>query len=379
MSRPVKRRPQAINALEEIEDDPSHHITGPFRPQTPLGQESASPSPAPTPSHKDPDKRLLMAVVPVTSLKILLVVVLCWVNWELLTPYLGHTVSNPFTPLIFVSYRVPSSTDDDHDTKKDVVVFKIFRPFARSFGIKKTAKLDRFGEQGYAMVYFGIMAAWGIRIMGQLPTWWYYTENFWIDYPHWEMKPELKRYYLMQTANWLHQTIILALGLEKPRKDVYELIAHHIVTLWLVCWSYLVNMTFMGSAVFLSMDLPDSAFAFSKLLNYLQMERAKAVSFVIFFGIWSYFRHWLNWTMLYSIWFEFDLIPEASKQWLPESGAWMAPWMRYQMFLPLLLLQGLCLFWYVLICRVAVRAVSGPAEGFTDDRSDDEGDGEGDE
>jgi very-long-chain ceramide synthase len=33
--------------------------------------------------------------------------------------------------------------------------------FARSFGIKKQAKLDRFGEQGYAFIYFGIMGAWG--------------------------------------------------------------------------------------------------------------------------------------------------------------------------------------------------------------------------
>ena len=86
--------------------------------------------------------------------------------------------------------------------------------------------------------------------MGQLPTWWYRTEYFWIgvsleeilvnladasvDYPHWEMKPELKRYYLMQAAYWCQQFIVLVLGLEKPRKDYRELVAHHFVTLWLV-------------------------------------------------------------------------------------------------------------------------------------------------
>lgn len=87
--------------------------------------------------------------------------------------------------------------------------------------------------------------------MGQLRTWWYHTEYFWIgkftlkhiifvastqpiDYPHWEMTPELKRYYLMQIAYWCQQFIVLVLGLEKPRKDYWELVAHHIVTLWLV-------------------------------------------------------------------------------------------------------------------------------------------------
>ena len=48
------------------------------------------------------------------------------------------------------------------------------------------------------------------------------------------MKPELKAYYLTQSAYWCQQLIVLLLRLEKPRKDYYELVAHHFVTLWLV-------------------------------------------------------------------------------------------------------------------------------------------------
>lgn len=48
------------------------------------------------------------------------------------------------------------------------------------------------------------------------------------------MKAELKRYYLMQFAYWCQQLVVLLLGLEKPRKDYGELVAHHFVTLWLV-------------------------------------------------------------------------------------------------------------------------------------------------
>lgn len=48
------------------------------------------------------------------------------------------------------------------------------------------------------------------------------------------MKPEQKSYYLMQAAYWCQQLLVLVLGLEKPRKDYNELVAHHIVTLWLV-------------------------------------------------------------------------------------------------------------------------------------------------
>jgi acyl-CoA-dependent ceramide synthase len=51
------------------------------------------------------------------------------------------------------------------------------------------------------------------------------------------MKPELKHYYLMHAAYWCHQLIVMVMGLEKPRKDYYELIAHHLVTLWLIGYS----------------------------------------------------------------------------------------------------------------------------------------------
>lgn len=67
------------------------------------------------------------------------------------------------------------------------------------------------------------VAVWRVRVLTLV-----------VDYPHWDMKPELKRYYLMQAAYWCQQFLILVLKLEKPRKDYAELIAHHIVTLWLV-------------------------------------------------------------------------------------------------------------------------------------------------
>ncbi|PIL37122.1 hypothetical protein GSI_00814 [Ganoderma sinense ZZ0214-1] len=407
MSRPPKTKrkqlPHIQTFTDRIEDDPSHHLTGPFRPQTPLGQDSSSPglrnlpTPWSTQSHGTwtDIKTLRWVVVPTSALKILLFFFVLWANWELLSPHVAKGVPNPFTPFLFISHRIPSSSDDDPRYQKGYldfaflayyIVFWSFvrqaitiylcRPIARWFGLKKEAKLDRFGEQGYAVIYFAFTASWGVRIMSQLPTWWYNTKYFWIDYPHWDMKPELKAYYLVQAAYWCQQLIVLLLGLEKPRKDYYELVAHHFVTLWLVGWSYLINLTFIGNAVYLSMDLPDSIFAFSKLFNYIQWDRAKVITFGCFVCIWSYFRHYLNWVILYSVWFEFDLMPETSKRWSPDDGVWMVWWMKYQIFTPLVLLQALNLFWYFLIWRVAARALSNLA--ITDVRSDDEDDGEED-
>lgn len=62
--------------------------------------------------------------------------------------------------------------------------------------------------------------------MSGQPTWWYETKAFWIDYPHWRMRPDMKAYYLLQFAYWLQQLLVLALRLEKPRTDFVELCLH---------------------------------------------------------------------------------------------------------------------------------------------------------
>ena len=38
----------------------------------------------------------------------------------------------------------------------------------------------------------------------------------------------------MHFSYWIQQLLILALKIEKPRKDFNELVAHHFVTLWLI-------------------------------------------------------------------------------------------------------------------------------------------------
>jgi very-long-chain ceramide synthase len=53
-------------------------------------------------------------------------------------------------------------------------------------------------------------------------------------------------------------------------------------------WSYLVNLTLIGNAVYLSMDVPDAFLAASKLLNYMRWEKTKITVFAGLLVIWSY-------------------------------------------------------------------------------------------
>ncbi|KDR83649.1 hypothetical protein GALMADRAFT_219480 [Galerina marginata CBS 339.88] len=392
----TRKRPSPLQA-DGIEDDRNHHLTGPFLPQTPLGAttpvRSTSPAFASAFAAQRAKRSVFVrwAIDPILSFQLLLLPVVLYLNWELLAPYVDPGIQNPFGNLFKLTGHIPTSSPDDPRYQKtwwdlaflayyivffsfvrEALALKVSQPAAKYFGLKRESKIDRFSEQTYAMFYFMVFGTWGYFVMAGLPTYWYRTADFWVGYPHWDMEPQLKRYYLMQFAYWLQQLIVLVLGLEKPRKDYTELVAHHIVTLWLVGWSYLVNMTLIGNAVYMSMDIPDAFLAFSKLLNYIQWDTAKVFAFAIFVAIWTYFRHYLNLVILWSVWFEYSSMPEWTRKWSWSEGVYMPDWMRYQIFLPLLLLQILNLFWYYLIIKVLIRAVTSIASDVTDDRSDDE-------
>ncbi|RXW15937.1 hypothetical protein EST38_g9917 [Candolleomyces aberdarensis] len=345
-----RKRPAPFT--DQIEKDPSHHLAGPFLPQTPLGSLAPSRTGSPVssgflvPSRRVPPWWLQWATNPYTALKLLITPVVLYLNWKYVTPYVAPGLPNPFAPIFLLSGYIPTSKPEDPRYAKSYfdlvflayyIVFFSFireylattvsRPLARYFGLRKEAKIDRFAEQFYALVYFSCFGAWG--------------------------------YF-----------IVLVLGLEKPRKDYKELVAHHFVTLWLVGWSYLLNLTIIGSAVYMSMDIPDAFLAASKLLNYIQWERAKIVTFVTFIGVWTYFRHYLNLKMLWSVWYENVLVPEFSKQWNWSEGVYIIWWLPPAAFASILALQVLNLFWYWLMWRILIRAIV--TRVADDDRSDDE-------
>ncbi|KIM33290.1 hypothetical protein M408DRAFT_326064 [Serendipita vermifera MAFF 305830] len=381
-------------ALDEIEHDPKHHLVGALAPKRLLANVESGTS-TPVPAHEVAESSFWNDLItvgwiqrPSSAAKLLVLPVLLAFNWSIAAP--KH--ENFWLNIFLITNKRPDSPDGIPYYAKSywdiafvayyIVFFSWFRetlggyiliPLARRWGIRRPSKLDRIVEQGYAVVYFTASGSLGLWTMyAYLPTWYFRTEHAWIGYPHWEMPGTLKLYYLLQTAYWLQQFLLLLMGVEKRRRDFYELVAHHIVTLWMVIWSYLMNMTRTGNIIFLTMDWSDVFLSLSKCFNYLQMERTKSVAFAWFTAFWTYSRHYLNFWILYSHWYEFDLIDEDKRVWSPADGLWMPWWMKHQMFFALFALQLLNIFWYYLIWRILLRAVF--SSTLDDDRSDDEDD-----
>lgn len=242
----------------------------------------------------------------------------------------------------------------------------VIPPIAKALGIPR-GKMVRFSEQMYVILYCGFSSPFGLWVMTRLPIGWFNTYYFYEKYPHRTIFLWMKVFYLGQAAFWLQQAVVLALQLEKPRKDYYELVFHHIVTMCLIYASYTFNFTWIGITIYISMDISDWFLAVSKVLNYIDSIITPPF-FVLFIGVWIYFRHYICLKILYSVFTEFVTVGPYTLNY--KTGQYKCFISQPIVFVLLFALQLVNLYWLALIFRILYRFVfQGVAK---DERSDDE-------
>ncbi|KAF2865168.1 TLC domain-containing protein [Massariosphaeria phaeospora] len=288
--------------------------------------------------------------------------------------YLVNPVpSNPISAALFLSYPLPhaaGSSDPVHYGKgardfafvgfyiivlsfmREFLMQRLIRPIAIHYGIKSRAKQNRFMEQFYTALYFGVLGPFGMWVMSRTPVWYFSTTGMYVGFPHKTHDAYFKAYYLLQAAYWAQQMIVLLLMLEKPRKDFRELVGHHFITLALIWLSYRFHFTYMGIAIYITMDISDFFLASSKILNYLDAPIVTPY-FTVFMFIWGYLRHYVNLKIMYSILTEFSTVGPFELNWETEQyKCWLS---QYIAFALLAALQAVNMFWGFLILRIAYR------------------------
>lgn len=303
----------------------------------------------------------------------------------------NYTETNPLHRFLCLSYEIPNTypTKYDKGWKDFAFVFymmifftflrefmmqMILKPLAGFFQIRGKSKVTRFTEQTYAIFYYGITGPLGLYIMKQSPMWFFKTDEFFKEYPHREHLWLFKFYYLFQAGFWSQQSAILVLGLEKRRKDFIELVFHHVVTILLISLSYMFNYTWMGLAIYITMDVSDFFLGTSKTLNYIESP-LEAPFFLLFIAVWVYTRHWLNLKILYSVLTEYLTVgPSILDFKTQQYKCWISQPMVFTLILALQLVNA---YWLFLILRILVRFLLYNVK--KDDRSDSESDDEDDE
>ncbi|KAG6821233.1 hypothetical protein H0H93_002343 [Arthromyces matolae] len=191
----------------------------------------------------------------------------------------------------------------------------------------------RFAEQGWSVVYYTLQWSYGLYIHHNLPTELLEPSALWKDYPHIPLAGPLKFYYLTQAAFYLHQVLIL--NAEERRKDHYQMMTHHVITIFLVATSYFMNFTRVGCVIMVLMDCCD---IFLPVVGKNDTDTARLI------------------------------VPFT---WSAEDGRFFSHSARMVFVVLLCALQALQIVWFGMICRVAWRVLT-TASGASDVRSEDE-------
>lgn len=265
---------------------------------------------------------------------------------------------------------------------REFIMQELLRPLAKFYKIRSRGKQQRFMEQGYTAIYFAILGPAGLYVMSRTPVWYFNTTGMYEAFPHKMHEAVVKFYYLFEAAYWAQQALVMLLGMEKPRKDYYELVAHHIVTLALIGLSYRFHFTYMGIAVYLTHDISDFFMAVSILPGVPATHQAKSAQmsktlnyidspitgpwYCLSLASWIYLRHVINLKILWSILTEFRTVGPYELNWdTQQYKCWISNVITFGL---LGLLQALNLFWLFFLVRIGYRYVWHGEE--KDDRSE---------
>ncbi|UNI16940.1 Sphingosine N-acyltransferase [Purpureocillium takamizusanense] len=271
----------------------------------------------------------------------------------------------------------------------------LLEPLGRRWGIASSKVVTRFAEQAWLVIFCGVSGPVGFWLYRSSPYYMSMTA-LWTDWPDRELAGPMKAYFLAQLAFWIQQIVVV--NIETRRSDHWQMIGHHVVTVMLVGGSYAYHQTRVGNLIMVLMDTVELFLPLAKCLKYLQLRRACDATFVVFMLWWFAARHVLFLRICWSIYAELPravppgcyaggmnklrgplAVPDDWSHlfepfYQPEGIICWYDGIRFAFLASLLFLQVLLMMWFVLIVRVAVRALQG--EAVEDDREDDDYDGE---
>jgi hypothetical protein len=97
--------------------------------------------------------------------------------------------------------------------------------------------------------------------------------ELWTDWPQRDIDGLMKGYMLAQWSSWIQQ--ILVVSIEAHRKDYWQMIVHHFVTITLIATSYAYHHTRAGNLILVLMDIVDLILPVSHLKSH---ERNRLIS-----------------------------------------------------------------------------------------------------
>lgn len=218
-----------------------------------------------------------------------------------------------------------------------------------------TPTIRKFTECSWHCIFYIFSVSFGLFALWDKP-WFSEMKYCWKDWPSLHVANDVYWYYLVQMS--YYWCLIFSIATDHKRKDWKEMTTHHLVTIALLYFSWVMNFVRVGSLVLLVHDTADIPLNATKCAKYAGRPKLCDALLACFIPSWVISR---------IIIYPFRIVYSS----MFEVTAYIEPFTAYYMFIGLLIaLQILHIMWTYMIAKIAVLTIKNAK--FEDVRSDTE-------
>nr|CAB3230101.1 ceramide synthase 1 [Phallusia mammillata] len=241
----------------------------------------------------------------------------------------------------------------------------VFQPIVNRANLPKLETI-KAPESAWKVIFYSFTWSYSIYLL-------FFTKNnFFFDAPstfygwdlHGVVPKEIYIAYLIQLSFYVH-SVYATLYIDMWRKDSVVMLAHHVVTMLLIAFSYVFRYTNVGILVLFLHDITDIILEATKLAVYFKTKGGRwhtvcdalsTVGFLMFGTAWFMFRlYWYPLKAMYAAGY-------VSKKVTGDL-------LFYHFFNGLLwILLGMNIYWFMFIVIMAYKVVTGQANEVEDTR-----------
>ncbi|XP_029587124.1 ceramide synthase 2 [Salmo trutta] len=263
--------------------------------------------------------------------------------------------------------KFPSQSSVEELTKQSACsVRQVQRWFRRRRNQERPSQIKKFREACWRFTFYLLAFIAGLGALIDKP-WFYDMEEMWNGFPTLPLLPSQYWYYMIELGFYI--SLLFSVATDVKRKDFKEQIVHHVATILLISFSWLVNYIRAGTLIMLVHDASDYLLESAKMFNYAGWRKTCNYIFILFAAVFILTRLViLPFWIIHTTWvYPLTLYP---------------PFFGFYFFNGLLfVLQCLHIFWAGLILRMAIKFLPGNdiVEDERSDREETESDEEDDD
>ncbi|KAF7988587.1 hypothetical protein HCN44_001160 [Aphidius gifuensis] len=147
----------------------------------------------------------------------------------------------------------------------------------------KPSTLTKFCENSWRCVYYTSIFFYGIYVLWDKPWLWDIRECY-NNYPYHSVTDDVWWYYMISMS--FYWCLSVSQFFDVKRKDFWQMFIHHKATIMLMCFSWVGNLTRIGSLVLVIHDCADIFLEAAKIAKYSNYQKLCEFIMVTFTLIW---------------------------------------------------------------------------------------------